>query len=553
MVAGQRTAPRRAGEGAGPEAGFTLIEVLVAITLVTIVMTALTTFFVGTVSATSRQGSRQVAAQLADDAVERVRSLRGSALAIGRDRASSDSQWASPVAGVAPYLAGAVETWDPDAVPPDGATAPLPTTAAAVTIGGLTYRQNWYLGRCWQPAAGGDCGTAQATGYVEFFRVVVAVTWSERHCPGGTCSFVTSTLVSSASGEPVFNPNLNAHAATVHNPGNQFAVVSAPVSLLVTAAGGAPPLTWSATGLPAGLSMNASGLVSGTPTTAGTYSVVLSVTDGFGLVGTAGLTWKVLPPLVIGQPGSLAGEVTAAIAPRQVVATGGITPYTWSASGLPPGLSIDTTGKIVGTPTTAGSYPNVKVTVTDAGGHAASTTPVTWTVIAGPDVSAPTTAVRTDTVGTAISLPSAASGGTGPYTWTAADLPAGLTITTAGLISGTLTAGTRYVTTVTATDSVGGTDSVTVVWNVTTATALRVTAPTGDLSDLVGQSGTVTASSAGGSGNLTWSASGLPPGMAISTGGSITGTLTQTGSYPVTLTVRGGGKVATFMFVWTVS
>jgi hypothetical protein len=50
-------------------------------------------------------------------------------------------------------------------------------------------------------------------------------------------------------------------------------------SFQMSVSGGTAPYTWSATGLPAGLSMSSSGLLSGTPTVAGTSSVSVSVTD----------------------------------------------------------------------------------------------------------------------------------------------------------------------------------------------------------------------------------------------------------------------------------
>ncbi|WP_027346267.1 M4 family metallopeptidase [Hamadaea tsunoensis] len=64
------------------------------------------------------------------------------------------------------------------------------------------------------------------------------------------------------------------------NPGTQTGTVGTATSLALSAAGGATPYTFSATGLPAGLTVNAaSGVVSGTPTTAATYSVTAKVTD----------------------------------------------------------------------------------------------------------------------------------------------------------------------------------------------------------------------------------------------------------------------------------
>ncbi|WP_245778071.1 S8 family peptidase [Lentzea xinjiangensis] len=79
----------------------------------------------------------------------------------------------------------------------------------------------------------------------------------------------------------------------VTNPGNQTSTVGSPVSLQLAATGGTAPYTWSVTGLPAGLSASASGTISGTPTTAGTHTVVATATDAAGKTGSATFTWTV--------------------------------------------------------------------------------------------------------------------------------------------------------------------------------------------------------------------------------------------------------------------
>lgn len=84
---------------------------------------------------------------------------------------------------------------------------------------------------------------------------------------------------------------------TVTPPGNQSGTVGTPVSLQLhgtDTAGGT--LTWSAAGLPAGLSINPStGLISGTPTTAGTSSVTVTATDSTGPSGSVAFTWTISP------------------------------------------------------------------------------------------------------------------------------------------------------------------------------------------------------------------------------------------------------------------
>jgi prepilin-type N-terminal cleavage/methylation domain-containing protein len=530
--------------------GFTLVEVLVSIALMTVVTTALTTFFLTTTSATGQQSNRQAGVQLAQDAIERARAIKGSAVLTGRDKCGPTAACAAPVAGAAPYLAD-VEEWDHA----NGTPAQLDTTGHTTTVNGINYTQNWYVGKCWQAPAGGACAKDPSTGPIMLLRVIAAVTWVDKKCPLNTCSYVTSTLVSTTTDSPLFNSNQTAIAPAVNNPGNQVDDVNWPMSLQLTATGGAPPVVWTVTGLPPGLSYVPSGLVSGTPSSTGTWSVTVKATDAFNLSGTAAFTWTVKPLPTVTNPAAQNGEATVPVTAVQVTASNGVAPYTWSATNLPPGLSVDGTGKITGTPTTAGTY-NVVVTATDAKGKGASTNPFTWTIIGAPLISSPTGS-RTDTSNQVINVTANATGGTGGgYTWSATNLPAGLSINAStGKITGTLGAGTRYLTTLTVTDSAGGKGSTVIDWTVNaTGTALRVSSSTGDRTNQAGTAITpFTVTASNGTAGYTWSSTGLPAGISMTTGGVLSGTPTTAGTYIVKLTVKdAAANTATYMFVWTI-
>jgi len=80
----------------------------------------------------------------------------------------------------------------------------------------------------------------------------------------------------------------------VTNPGNRSSAVNAAIApLQLSASGGTPGYTWTATGLPTGLSISSSGLISGTPTKRATFTVTATATDTVGASGSATFTWTI--------------------------------------------------------------------------------------------------------------------------------------------------------------------------------------------------------------------------------------------------------------------
>lgn len=91
------------------------------------------------------------------------------------------------------------------------------------------------------------------------------------------------------------DPTCSTSAVTVTNPGNKSGTVGTAItSFTMTASGGTAPYTWSATGLPPGVTIGSStGTVSGTPTTAGTYTVTVTATASAGGSGSTSFTFTV--------------------------------------------------------------------------------------------------------------------------------------------------------------------------------------------------------------------------------------------------------------------
>ncbi len=340
-------------------------------------------------------------------------------------------------------------------------------------------------------------------------------------------------------------------------------------SATLAGSGGIAPYTWSLTSgtLPAGLAMNSAGVISGTPTVAavGTASLTFMLTDS----GTAtalsatqvlGLTIAAAPAIALPAPSSLAAATYNVAYAGSVAATGGAGALTYSFTGaLPTGLTLNAaTGAIAGTPTAVGTF-TFTIKAADAFGDSGS---ATFTItVSYPPVKVTAIALPTGYVGSNYTAPTlTATGGSGTgFTFTLAGgsaLPAGLTLSTTGVISGKPTTAGPTSFTVTATDSASntgnGTFSITVnaAVSITTATTL----PTG----YVGSNYSQTLAATGGSGTgYTWALSGgsnAPAGLNLSAAGVLSGKPTTTGTPSFTVTVTDSvGNTATATFTVTIS
>jgi len=349
--------------------------------------------------------------------------------------------------------------------------------------------------------------------------------------------------------------------------------VGASYGAQLVATGGTTPYTWSvvAGSLPAGLTLNGAGQISGTPTTAGPANFTVQVTGANGLASTRPLSIEVAaeppppppPPAPTITTTGLPGATVGASYGAQLAATGGATPYTWSvvAGSLPAGLSLNAaTGEISGTPTTAGRA-NFRVRVAGADA-AASTRALSIVVTAEPPPPPPppsvptitTTGLPATSVGASYGAQLEATGGMTPYTWSlsAGSLPAGLSLNAAtGQISGTATTvGTASFTVqVTGADGLSSTRALSIVVKaegVTPPEAPEITT-TGLPGTSVGASYGAQLEATGGITPYTWSLSSgsLPPGLSLNAAtGEIGGSPTTVGTASFKVQVTGANGAA---------
>jgi hypothetical protein len=462
-----------------------------------------------------------------------------------------------------------------------------------VAAGTLTATQelNWAvapridLGGAYQANVGGDTvsldlsGTDAASG---------TLTYSLSGAPSGvtvvaSSGLVTGTISASAVSGTPYTVTLNATdgVASVSttfawavaglgltDPGPLSSVKGQSVSMSLqgrAADGGA--LTWAATGLPAGVTLDAStGLLHGAAITLGSYLVDVTASEGGSTVSEA-VSWRVLE-VGMSQPADQSGTEgdTVSLALSGASASGGS--LTWVATGLPDGLSVvASSGLITGTltPGAAADGPfEVQVFVSD--GTARSSGQFAWAV--APYVSLAPVTDQSNLEGDTVSLAlSATDAGAHSLTFTATGLPSGVSMNSStGVVSGTVAAGAALAgpTCSVEVSAADGTYSTTQGFQWALRPSIAPAAPSltnpGAQANQTGDPVVLQLAATDAAGySLSWSADGLPDGVDIDPStGLISGTVSDVAAsevpWSVTVAVDDGvGQMASVTFLWAVS
>ena len=348
----------------------------------------------------------------------------------------------------------------------------ITTTSLPGGIVGINYLQN-LAGTCPSSATLGACTWAITSGAVPAGLTFNAGLGRISGTPTGPASTTPVSFTITYADQA--NPQQSASQALSITISNPPPPIISPSSLpngtqgtsysqVLTASSGLPPYSGGAVtsgGLPGGLTLTETGTngntltISGIPNnqaatgcTAGPPEVcnfTISVNDSSNPVQTASkaytVTFAAPQPLTITGPASLPnGAINTAYGPVNVIASGGIQPYTFSldisSNPLPAGMNLSSNGAIGGTPTASGSFPGIVVDVTDS-----EASPVTVTKTYSLTITVPAltlspsnnSSLPNGTQGTAYTATITASGGIAPYTFSldgsSAALPSWATFT----------------------------------------------------------------------------------------------------------------------------
>ena len=469
---------------------------------------------------------------------------------------TTSATFTAPAATTAAQTATVTATSVTDTTKTQSVTITIPA-APAVTTGSLAAAT---VGSAYSVTLAGSGGISPYTWTLSSGTLPASISLSSAGVLGGTpmatdAGTYNLTFKVTDSGTPTALTSTKALTLTISAaPAIAFSTTSlanatykAAYSASVSATGGAGTLTYNlSTGpLPAGLTLSPAGVISGTPTAAGTFPIVVTASDAFGDSQAQSLSLKVVYPPIAIAPTALPTAYVNSNYSQTFTATGGSgAGYSYgvaSGTSLPAGLTLSPAGVLSGKPTTSGPA-SFGVTVTDS---ASNTFTATYTLTINPAVSFTTaTTLPTAYVGSNYTQTLAATGGSGTgYTFAVASgssLPAGLALSSAGVLSGKPTTAGAPTFGVTATDSVSNTATTTFSLTIAPGVSINPTTLPAGYQGTAYPGATFTATGGSGTG-YTWSwapASGstLPAGIGLSTAGVVAGTPTAAGTFNLVVT-----------------
>lgn len=355
-----------------------------------------------------------------------------------------------------------------------------------------------------------------------------------------------------------FTLSVNATALTITPTTLPAGALNISYSTTLGATGGTAPYSFSLSSgtLPPGLSLSTGGVLSGSPTQAGTFQFTVGVVDSASISSTAAVSITIAPSSIVISTSALAIGQTGLPYNSSISATGGTPPYTFTLvnGSLPPGLTLFASGAITGTPSLAGSF-NFTVRVNDTI-NAFAEQQITLTV-ASSGITIVTPALPNGVLNTAYSASIAVSGGLAPYQFqvNSGQLPPGLFLNqNTGAITGTPTLSGSYPFTIRVTDNFNASALANYAINVGTGAITIQPSSLANATPGVPYNVQLTASGGSGSYNYALLNGQLPPGLSLGLGGLISGTPTVSGVFNFTVQVTDGASAqAQFPFTLNVT
>jgi hypothetical protein len=358
---------------------------------------------------------------------------------------------------------------------------------------------------------------------------------------GSSSISVRVTDSTSASATVPLTLTINLPSLVITTSSLPAGTVGVAYSQALAASGGSPPYSWSVNSgaLPSAITLTTTGTISGTPVISGVSTFSVQAADSAGIKTTKTLAIQIQPVPIQITTSSLPASTVGASYAQTLTATGGSPPFLWSltSGSLPPGLVLDSTGAVRGTPTTAGTHA-FSLQAMDIAGTSATKA---YAITINGAVSIQTNSLADALIGGSYSQQLLAAGGTPPYVWSLVSgaLPDGIKIdSSSGTLSGTPTIVGSFSFTLRAVDSVGAFADH--QFQITTAGGLIITTAPVLAAATVGLRYGQAINAAGGKPPYVWSISsgGLPAGMTLDAAtGALGGIPAAAGSFQFTVDV----------------